>query len=422
MRSNTLMPLRQFVGWWGINPWYVAGIDYENASFTDATALRKSQTDQCLCMLQHPWNSGNNWSRDDFIRMIELAEIMFLNEAGFYPAPHYIEEETKKYPVKSSLGYSVLQETGKPKTIKPDHPCYLQGFGAYSLELVDTVTLDRGVPDVADEFTATVVVPAGTEASDLRVYFTAADGGYTGTPEYNDHLFEIRPLEIVVNGVNATITGSAYLFKQPALDEELQCVEHDYDTYVEDVEVYLVVADECSQGNFICFVDNCQYVPCEPNRYAVCITQKTVGKQKWAMPYPAECDEESNYTTYCLSCIPDEIEYNYLNGVPLLVGNAMQDKYVNVLSMLAVGLADCIKAWCDCLNCPDEKVKYYRQTPSAIITVDRDETQYDVTWQVVLSKASTIMLAGLPPYNGILQALRYINTERCISTEGATYV
>lgn len=419
MRSNTLMPLLQFIEWWGIDPWWVAGIDYDGSA-TGPSALRTSPTDRCDCMVQHPWVSPNAWSRDDFIQMIEFAEIFFINEANFYPAPFYIEGELKQYPQKNaSLGYSILKGTGKPKSVKPDHPCHIQGFGAYSLELIDTVTLDRSN---LDEFTVDVTVVAGTTVDELRVYFTSADGGYSGTPDFNDHLFEIRPLTITVNGTTATITGPSYLFKKPELDEEEECVAHELDTYIEDVAVYLVIQDGCTQGNFLCFVDDCQYVPCEPVRYPICIGEKTVGRQKWAMPYPAECNESQELVQYCLSCMPDEVEINYANGVALSAGGSMPDKYVNILSMLAVGLADCIKPWCDCLNCPEKKVKYYRSHPLALVQTEKDTSEYDLSWQLVLSAGTVKMLRGLPPYNGILQAMRYINTEKCIALEGATYV
>jgi len=427
MRSNTLTPLLQFIRWWGIDPWYAAGIDYDNSSqAATPSALRTSTTDQCDCMVQHPWDSFKNWSRDDLIAMLEQAETFFLNETNFYPAPYYIEGEQKAYPAKNNhLGYSTMKSDARPKTIKPYHPCNLQGFATYSLELVDTVSLTRddGIGgDVYDEFTATVVVPSGTLASELRVYFTASDGGYTETPGFNDHLYEIRPLTIAVNGVNATITGPAYLFKLPTLDEIPECHPHDQASYVEDIAVYLVVKDECSQGNFICFVDDCQYVPCEPVTYPLCMGVKQVGRQTWGMAYPAECNESEVQTRYCLSCAPDEVQYNYVNGVALLDGGYMPAKYVNVLSMLAVGLADCVKEWCDCLNCPNKKVNYYRTAPLALVETDKDASEYNLGWQLVLSKATVQQLAGLPPYNGILQALRFINTERCISTEGATYV
>lgn len=418
MRSDTLMPLKQFTDWWGLDPWYVNGIDYDGSA-TGPSALRTDPKDRCDCMVQHPWDSPARWSRDDLIEMIRLAELVFVNEANFYPAPYFIENELRSYPHKNAISHSVLKAGGKPKTVKSHHPCYLQGYGAYSLTLHDTVTLDRS--DL-DEFTVTFAVPAGTTASDIRVYFTMADGGYSNTPGFNDHLFEIRPLEITVNGLNATVTGGAYMFKLPEFDETDECIPHELDSYAEDVAIYLITTDECSQGNFICFADNCQYVPCEPVRYPLCMSVKTVGMQKWGMPYPAQCDEEDNLSTYCLSCLPDEIEYSYVNGVPNDSGNAMEYKYATVLSKLAVGLADCIKEWCDCLTCPDKKVKYYREVPHALISLDKDKSQYDVGWQVVLSKATIQMLAGLPPYNGILQALRFINSEKCITTEGATYV
>lgn len=420
MRSDTLMPLKQFTDWWGFDPWYIAGIDYDGSS-VGASAIRTDPYDQCDCMIQHPWYSQNNWCRDDFIEMLKMAEAMFVEESGYYPAPYYIEGEVRKFPFSGARGSSVLKYNGKPKTIQPKHACYLQAFGAYSLTLVDTVELTREDVDILDVFTATVVVPAGTLAEEIRVFFTAADGGYTADPEFNDHLFEIRPLTIEVDGVNATISGGAYLFKKPELDEELQCVLHELDTYVEDIAVYLVTVDSCDQGNYICYITDCEYLPCEPNRYSICMTTRVVGRQVWGAPYPAECNESLEHVTYCLSSIPEEIEYNYLNGVALASGGYMAYMYVQVLSKLAVGLADCIKKWCECINCPTKKPEYYRQTPHAMISLDKDRSQYDVGWQVVLSKNSIQMLDGLPPYIGILQALRFINKERCVAVEGALY-
>jgi hypothetical protein len=420
MRSNTLTPLLQFIDWWGLDPWYVAGIDLEGVTSPSApSATRITNDDRCTCMVQHPWDSKDKWSRDDLIEMLAMAERFFVDESKIYPAPFFIEDEQYQYPIKNkSIGFSLVNSEGWYKSIRPEYPCYLSAFGGYSLVLNSTETLTRDILGaIQNEFTATFVVPAGTLASQIRVYFTPADGGYSGTPHFNDHTFEIRPLEISVSGVSATITGGAYLFKDPALDEETDCVQHELANYVEDVYVYITTQDVCGQGNFICPVDNCSTVPCSPTESSLCMTTKKVGFQTWGTPQPANCADDV-FTKTCLTCVPMEVEYNYLTGKELEDGY-IDSNYLSAIAKLAVGLADCIRAWCECSVCPDQKVKYYRTVPKALRGLDTDVSEFNRDWQVMVTKETLETLEGLPPYNGILQGLRFIRNEKCTSVEGA---
>jgi hypothetical protein len=413
------MPMLQFSNWWGLNPWFVAGIDYEGKT-TPGLATSVDAKDTCICMNQYQWQSDGHWSRDDLIAMIIEAEEFFIHEARYYPAPSFIPEERNKLNYNGVLGYSFLNNSNKYKSIKPKFSCELQGFGYYSLTLNSTETLVKDIVGVIqDEFTTTATVPSGTTADEIRVFFTSADGGYTGDPEFNDHTYEIRPLTITVSGTTATIVGPAYLFKKPSLDEETDCVYHELTTYVDEVSVYITTIDNCSHGSYICSNDNCNTTPCSPTVSNICMSKKYVGGQFWGVPFPAECNAQSELVKYCLTCLPDEIEYNYLTGASLLTGGYMDNIYVEVLSKLAIGLADCLKEWCQCDVCSNKKTEYYRQTPNALFKRETDRQENDWTWQIILSNSSVEKLNGLPPYNGILQALRFIGKNSCKSVEGA---
>jgi len=420
MRSNTLMPLLQLTNWWRLNPWFVAGIDYEGLT-TPGLATSKSVDDPCTCMPQHSWDSKEHWSRDDLIESLKLAEDFFVHEARYFPAPSFISNERKAIKYWGVNGFSFTNSIGKLKSLKPKFGCYLQEFGSYSLVLNSTDTLVRDdVGVIRDEFTAVVNVPAGTTADQIRVYFTAGDGGYIGDPDFNDHTYEIRPVAITIAGLVATIVAPAYLFKKPSLDEKTDCVYHVLGTYVDEVSVYLVTIDNCSHGNFICESSNCSTLPCTPTLSPICMSKRAVGGQFWGVPFPAQCNDESTLTRYCLTCLPDEVEYNYLTGLDISVGGNMESLHVDVLSKLTIGLMDCVKEWCPCDVCSNKKTNYHRESPSAINKRETDREEYDLTWQIVLSEYAMNRLDGLPPYNGILQALRFINKNNCKVVGGAS--
>lgn len=411
MRSETLLPLLQFVEWWGIDAWYAAGIDIYNKTGT-TLATQRNADNNCICMLQHPWDSKGNWSRDDLIEMLTWAEEMFVRNVGFYPAPYYIEDERK------SLKDSVFTQ-GNVALVKPEYSCYFSEFGAYSLELLDTVTLTRddGAGTVYTEFTTTVAVPANTEAKDIKVFFTQSDGSYTTDPEFNDKEFEIRPLNISVSGLVATISGYAFLFKKPEHDDVTECLKHELDTYVSEVAVYLVNVDYCSQGNFVSNGD-CSDVPCTTELQNACFREKTVKKQIYGYAFPASCSDNT-ITKACLTTTPSEIQYNYLTGADLQKDNYAEKALSRVIFGLAVGLASCVKDWCNCDICPEQKVNYFRDTPKYINDIERNNNQYNREWQIVLSKSSIDFLDGLQPNNGILQFARFDKNNKCNSVEGS---
>jgi hypothetical protein len=329
----------------------------------------------------------------------------------YYPAPYYIETEIKQY--KYGKNNSIYTPSGNPKSIRPNYPCYLQEYGTYSLLLLDgAVTITKEVLGVLqDTFTATFAVPVGTLEEDIRIYFTPSDGNYVGDPEFNQHLYEIRPVEITITAGVATLFAPAYLFKKPTLDELTTCACHVTGTYVDEIAVYSVAQNACNQGVFVSYGLPCGE-PCEITRTGACIIKRTVGDQIYGMFY-----------SDILTSVPREVEYNYLTGVPALSGGYMDVAHIPVISMLAIGLSDCLKGfsdWC-CDGCMNEKISYYKTAPKALIELSSSSSSQDKKWEMMLTQKMLNVLNGLPPANGIVQALRFINRNACDRVEGTYF-
>lgn len=303
MRSDSLIPLYQFIQWWGVDPYIAAGIDYNLSAPKTVSSKRGSSS--CTCLLQHEWQSPNNWSRDALIRMLKNAEDFFISEGFLYPVPTQILNEQHETPDFRKINGVQLHSDLPSYPLY--YPCNVQNFGIIELSLIDIdvqLTKDSvgdGSGELLDIFTCSFEVPPDTESSAIRVFFHEDD--QVDTECETDLTWEIRPLSYQIDETTSPnwtvmVNAPAFLFKQPSLDESDACVPHSLETYVERVSVYIEVVNPCLHGQYVCPNVPCSEPPCTETEMPICLTKRLVGNQIWVVPHLATCDEENVYQSF----------------------------------------------------------------------------------------------------------------------------
>lgn len=408
MRSINRIPLETFVNWWGIDPWRANGID-----LTGELVNQRKQSDSknCFCMLQHPYQAKDQFSRDDLIEMLKFGEAVFIDEAGYYPVPTQVLLENKQYD--SKTGFKQYK-TGLYKSIEPIFNYQIKEFGYRYLESMNTVLLVRddigdGTGNILQQFSGSFPVQDMIDLKKIHLYFLESDGRDIETPNIeDDYDWEVRPIRFKLNGNNIEFIAPAYLFKKPELDEEDNCVLHEFDTYVTSVEIFYERIDKCQQGNFICENYNCQH-DCESQKWPVCFNLRKVGKGKNGVPYPKGCNANGDYVDYCLNCLPNEVEYNYITGMEINNRFLVDDETQKAIFLLSICLYDCIKEWCVCDICPRKKVEYYRTPELVKIENAAKNSAMGDRYEHYITDETKGYIKGLPPYRGLAEAFTIIS-------------
>lgn len=424
MHSDTLTPLLQFVEFLGLDAWKVAGIDRSGAA-ASANALNvgrvNTKGDDCFCMFQHPYVSGSHWSRDELIEALQNAEDFFVSEASLYPVPYQISEEGHNND--SIRGYLPSSKVGN-KSVVPFYPCGEIRYGNHDIVSLGVYELNRTNPVnnlILDSFSLTFEIDTDVSLDDIRLYFTENDfSGREDIISYNCHIAEIRPFSKITKNphptddtlIIVTIIAPAFLFKKPSLDEIEECLRHELDTYVEEVEVFYERFMPCEYGNAFCSNIPCQN-DCEKQSYPICIKEKIVYKKLYAEIIFVDCsvDEDGivSRNNYCIDCVPNEVCINYITGKSLDNCRRIDRQIKETIGKLALALHDCDKKdFCQCDVCTNSRLKYYRSVP-IVKTEDAElNSSNGDEWQVLVSKLSFAYLDGLHPTHGMIQAMREI--------------
>lgn len=431
MRSNTFVPLLQFTDWMGFQGWRAAGFDRFDQQGSTVVFNNNVQQDNdaCVCILQHPWDSKRHWSRDELIDVLALGEQVFLEEVGMYPAPQYIHEERHQY--------------NKSRLYKPHYPCgekirtgrrALLNLGLFNLVRTD------GLGQIQDNFLVTGSVPINDNLDRIRMFFRSTDCyseclNFQGViyRDPNDRSCEIRPFECLFFQPNPALgtlsfvfSAPAYLFKRPDLESVTTCLDHELDSYVDQVELWQEVDFPCEQGQLVCQSSPC-YGDCEEFNYPVCFNTKLIHKQDFLEPLLRQCRLDSDGTivldgngdpifdTYCLNCLPTEVQINYVTGAGLTKDRLVQPEIAEVIFLLAIGLASCIKDWCECDVCSSRRMEWYRSPDMVLIKDQRVNRDYDRIMQVLTSKYAINNLDGLYNNRALQLAMRKIKKLKCHS-------
>lgn len=427
MRSETFIPLKQFLDWMGIEGWRAAGFDIldrqGNPSIYNNQVAKDG--DSCICIEQHAWQAKSHWSRDELEEILAHAEQIFIEETGLYPGPYYIEGERHQY--------------SKGNLYKPFFPCGEKLLlGKASLTFFDFAeVLMYSGEDLLNDFLVVVEFPAGMDRSKFRFHFKPDDCMEDcDEKDFNARGCEIRPISCIEytesgDTWTATFSAPAYMFKKPELDEVQNCRDHEEDSYVDEIAIYYEELDECEQGSVVCINPNCKR-DCTEEEYQVCFSNKLIYKQDFLQVNYRKCRLDNDgiiildtegipfRDTYCLNCSPTEVKMNYVTGLALTKDRKVRADVAEIIFLLAIGLAPCIKNWCECDVCSTRKIEWYRNPDNYLANEKRLNKDYDRDFDLLVSRRGIQLADGLPLNRAIVLALRKIEKMKC--NRGGSYL
>jgi hypothetical protein len=310
---------------------------------------------------------SDHLSRDDVALALLKAESLIARYTRTYPAPRAFRENIL-YPRPANYSYAQLFR-GSSQRLKPIELQYgeVNALGVYEETLIDdnvAVTLSDPFTDgFSTRFSATVTVPAGTLASELRFYYSASDRT-TLTLEQA----RIYPLEISIIGTTATITGDVALIVKPSLylkrvPQILNALNNT--NYVTTIDVYRQSVDISQSGTLIWDNIPCDNPPCEYTTTSACF-YLTDTRHGYLTPIPAAYDEDTEefYRVYptCKRFAPDRVVANYIAGVPRDDDGLVNVTWRQAVVYLSTALLPQTKT-CGCEQA-DVILYYYRSLPT----------------------------------------------------------
>lgn len=407
MRSKTHLSLWQFAEWLGFDGWHFNGINKNN------TLSAAKPSGMCECILYR--GVGGKWGRKDFVDLIKQAERLFISETGAFPSPTQILNEEIKISTPMVNPYY-----GQFKSYEVDYGCYLIDVGIKTLEYIGIFSLVKtSGMTLLDEFTCSFPVPPSLNPQDIRVYFTNADGGYIDDPTFEDREFEIRPIvKISINRTTsiATIKAPSFLFRKPESDDSSLCMPNISSTYVDEVSIYYEALNQITGQGFLQFAKGC-CVQNDNYQLASSFLVKSIGDSYGLAPIPATYDGDT-YTYYDLCTNPRYAYVNYLSGFSFDKYNLINNDAFESIAKLTIGLAEFSKEFCVCDESASKKFQFYRSVQKEKVAEGSSEGGIGDQYAILTTKKSVEALNGLPPNNGVLQAMRLIETLKCGAVEG----
>lgn len=238
MRANTVtkLSLYEFARILGINPLHFAGVKVD--------AIQNVHCNRPYP--QYAWQDNDRVAREDISIAIQEAETVIERELGYRLLPSWEEAEWHEVPRpwrKDLVNISGMDVRGFANFVKADWGHVVTG-GVRAATLLGA---GAAVTYAADGYwrkgTATVAVPAGTNPCEIRAYYP----GHSGEDEW-----EIRPLEVTVAGLVATVKVRQEVAVDEVMWEALQFTAADGDDatdadFLATVDIYRVYNDPQTQ-------------------------------------------------------------------------------------------------------------------------------------------------------------------------------
>lgn len=311
---------------------------------------------------EYDWQGSDAAGRESIRRALRDAAWILRQYLGFWPAPTYVETDALTWPRYGDSAQRTCADmdvAGRRIAIQaPDF--HIQAMGIEQLDLIDTpnVALSTFVtnqPYYTFTLTLTGTVPAGTVPDELAVYFAAAD-------RLDDTMerWRIEPVDIEISGVNAMITGRAWLIVKPSsyIGFSIQALDPTVAaTFVTTLDVYRRTTNgngtsvTTSQATLIYETNDCGQcwgrcccstgVSSDPGTVGEVIARAGIrdGRLGLVTPAAAIYDPEGGLwrSAWCCTgstCDPDRVKLRYLAGAPLVNG-AMDTKWQSIIVKLA---------------------------------------------------------------------------------------
>lgn len=199
---------------------------------------------------EHAWQEADRVSREDVRMAIKQAEMQIAAEVGYNLMPDWTVAERLAYPQPAfpeAVGYGGLNTRGLYKSIEaPRGHLISGGLRAKSLIQAGVAVVRSDLDTDLFQETCTVTVPVTfTDTNLVHVYYP----GHSG-----DDLFEVRPIQVSINGGFATIVFKIWQIVAANKKENLNADVLDADnpaSYETTVDVYKVYNDPSTQVEFL---------------------------------------------------------------------------------------------------------------------------------------------------------------------------
>lgn len=329
----SLDTLRSIVG---IDPYHFWGMTFQGHE--DLQTCDK-------CFAHYRWLSSDKVGRHDVINACVEAEQAVADILGYYPGYKYSSYEE----VRLIKPRQVVRYTPTPYTLQTDWRKISQ-VGALTYTSIQAAKAVVYVADV-DDVSISQTVDAGTVPCEIVVC-------YPGTT------IEIRPVDVSVSGVTATILLKRWLMNDPDNWESGECVDaSDSANLLQTVDIYRKWYDPSSQIMMAwepdvrrcgCFLnsgstDGC--VVCQGATQSACAIRNDfdLGFIAWQLADWNATTEEYDRSASCHSRFPDLGYVNYLHGAPPDPGQCYMSKlWSRLVTILTVCNMD--TRMCSCSN------------------------------------------------------------------------
>jgi len=314
---------------------------------------------------EYSWQGSDAAGRADVREAINEAENKLLDYLGYRPMPAYVDFATvdsPRYYDANKTRWRDVDATGRRVAVLAPEG-YVQALGVEQLTLIGTATVAGGelvystLFSTGFEDTFTITLPwAGTDPSQIAVYFAAADRTFGDTAV--GERWRIQPVNVTISGGNVVITGRKWLVVTPVLYENPALVALDPTdpaTFVTSLEVYQRTTNEngnsttTSQALLIYETNDCGscWGPCwcsgapvasDPGTIGAVIARAGIRDSVLGLITPAAAayDGTSWVSAACCGyCDPDRVRLRYLAGYPLGPDGQMDRVWQGIVAKLA---------------------------------------------------------------------------------------
>jgi len=341
----------------GIHPFHANGLS--SATFYPGTVCG-------LNWFQFAWQQADRISREDIGIAIRKAELAIAGEVGYNLIPDWI-------PI----------ENGQPERLVFDRPALRELFNRNNTNVrglmisaqlqnghvisggvrlkagIETAAVVRSDED-GDGYFETVTVTVATNVTDvdeIKVYYPNEDG---------DDAWEIRPINVVLDGVNATITFNSWQIIDPdaqlTISADAQPIDAENDAnYLTEVDVYRVRNDPQTQLQFLWenspFLCTCGTSTCTTCQLGTQLGCFHLRDQRLGMIVPAPGtwnvgNSQFDPAAFAICRGPDQVRVWYYSGWRDPRGKRpksdMDPFWATAVAYLAASYLD--KDGCDCSN------------------------------------------------------------------------
>lgn len=347
----TLLSLYEWGEVMGINPWLLAQVG-EGVSVL---------TPQCNHVFFRHSYQQDFLSREELAHTIEKAEQAIAEQLSYWPAPKSFTNESHLYPRPYNRSLYGLANTPRYqwKALQLNWG-KVQGGGTMARTVINAagavVMSDNDGDGIDDRFTVTVATTI-TDPDEIAIYFTSADRN--GEPL--DETWRIRPVNVVISGGNAVITGHPSLLVKPDLESVLDPQILDVTVaanFITTVEVYRLYLDTTStlvspsQGIALWEDPDCANPPCTSSWLPVCQIPRIAETGMIGVDF-------LQGNTYCspLDREPDRVALHYVAGEPWDQGR-MNRAMADIVAHLATAWLPVDKCGCERA---DRIIHYWRE-------------------------------------------------------------